>query len=101
MVGRSIAARYPGAGLGGPWTVVGVMDTGNSSIDSEIFCDLNQLASDDNREDVLSSVLLRASDPVAKAALIRNLFAAMNTMYAAVVGGSIPSLATSSTFFTE
>jgi hypothetical protein len=68
------------------------MDTGNSSIDSEIFCDLNQLASDDTREDVLSSVLLRASDPVAKAALIR---------YAAVVGGSIPSLATSSTFFTE
>jgi len=80
VVGRSIATRYPGAGLGGqfhfgrgPWTVVGVMDTGNSSIDSEIFCDLNQLASDDNREDVLSSVLLRASDPVAKAALIRSL----------------------------
>ena len=80
VVGRSIAARYPEAGLGGQfhfgrgrWTVVGVMDAGNSSIDSEIFCDLNQLASDDTREDVLSSVLLRASDPVAKAALIRNL----------------------------
>lgn len=80
VVGRSIAARYPEAGLGGQfqfgrgaWTVVGVMDASNSSIDSEILCDVNQLASADAREDVLSSVLLRASDPVAKAALIRNL----------------------------
>jgi len=80
VVGRSIATRYPETRLGGQfhfgrgaWTVVGVMDAGNSSISSEIFCDLNQLASDDAREDMLSSVLLRASDPVAKAALIRNL----------------------------
>jgi putative ABC transport system permease protein len=80
VVGRSIAARYPEAGLGGQiqfgrgaWTVVGVMDAGNSSMSSEIFCDLNQLAADDAREDVLSSVLLRAADPAAKEALIRNL----------------------------
>lgn len=80
VVGRSIAARYPEAALDrrlpfsrGAWTVVGVMDAGDSSINSEIFCDLNQLASDDNREDVLSSVLLHADDPVAKATLIRNL----------------------------
>ena len=80
VVGDSIAARYPEAGLGGHlpfgrgvWTVVGIMDAGNSSIGSEIFCDLNQLASDEAREDVLSSVLLRASDPVAKMALIRDL----------------------------
>jgi len=80
VVGGSIAARYPEARLGGQlqfgrgtWIVVGVMDAGNSSINSEIFCDLNQLASDDAREDVLSSVLLRASDPLAKAALIKNL----------------------------
>jgi putative ABC transport system permease protein len=80
VAGRSIAARYPEASLGGQfnfgrgaWTVVGIMDAGNSSIDSEIFCDLNQLASDDAREDVLSSVLLRATDPVAQAALVRNL----------------------------
>jgi putative ABC transport system permease protein len=80
VVGRSIAARYPEAHLGGQfhfgrgaWTVVGVMDAGNSSTDSEIFCDLNQLAADDAREDVLSSVLLRATDPAAKSALIRDL----------------------------
>jgi len=80
VAGKSIAGRYPEASLGGQlnfgrgaWTVVGIMDAGNSSIDSEIFCDLNQLASDEAREDVLSSVLLRASDPIAKAALIRNL----------------------------
>lgn len=80
VVGRSIAARYPEAALDGQlhfgrgaWTVVGVMDAGNSSISSEIFCDLNQLASDDSRQDVLSSVLLQADDPVAKTTLIRNL----------------------------
>lgn len=80
VVGGSIAARYPEAGLGGQlqfgrgaWTVVGVMNAGNSSINSEIFCDLDQLAAEDAREDVLSSVLLRASDPVAKASLIRDL----------------------------
>jgi len=49
------------------------MDAGNSSITSELLCDLNQLASDDAREDNLSSVLLQASDPVAKAVLIRSL----------------------------
>ena len=80
VVGRSIAVRYPEARLGGQfyfgrgtWTVVGVMDAGNSSVNSEIFCDLNQLASDDEREDVLSSALLRASDIAAKPALIRSL----------------------------
>lgn len=80
VVGDSIAARYPEAGLGGylqfgrgVWTVVGIMDAAHSSVGSEIFCDLNQLASDEAREDVLSSVLLRASDPVAKTALIQDL----------------------------
>ena len=80
VVGQSVAKRYPMVGLGGKirfgrgnWQVVGIMRWGHSAINSEIFCDLNQLAADDNRADVLSSVLLRAIDPVAKAALIRNL----------------------------
>jgi len=80
VAGSAIAARYPEARLGGHvefghgvWTVVGVMNAGNSSINSEIFCDLNQLASEDAREDMLSSVLLRAGDPMAMAALIRDL----------------------------
>jgi len=79
-VGHSIAMRYPEVGVGGKlhlghgdWEVVGIMRAGDSSINSEIYCDLNQLAADETRPEVLSSVLLRASDPVAKAALIRDL----------------------------
>jgi putative ABC transport system permease protein len=80
VVGRSIAARYPEVGLGGKvhlgradWDVVGIMRAGESSINSEIYCDLNQVAADENRAEVLSSTLLQASDPIAKAALIQNL----------------------------
>lgn len=80
VVGYSIATRYPNVGLGGKvhmgrgdWQVVGIMRAGESSINSEIFCDLNQVAADENRSEILSSALLQASDPVAKAALIRDL----------------------------
>jgi putative ABC transport system permease protein len=73
VVGHALAARYPQLALGrqfrfgrGDWEVVGVMRAGESSINSEIFCDLNQLTADENREEVLSSVLLRATDPVVK-----------------------------------
>ncbi len=52
VVGKSIARRYPGAHLGnklrfgrGDWEVVGVMDGGQSSVNSEIFGDLNQTSS--------------------------------------------------------
>ena len=80
VVGRSIAARYPQVGLGGSvhfgrgdWQVVGVMSAGQSATNSEIFCDLNQLAADWNREELLSSVLIRSADPLAKSALIHDL----------------------------
>jgi len=80
VVGGSIAARFPEVGVGGKvrlgrgdWEVVGVMRAGESSINSEIYCDLNQVAGDETRSDVLSSTLLQASDPVGKAALIRDL----------------------------
>jgi putative ABC transport system permease protein len=80
VVGRSIAARYPRAGIGGSvrfgrgdWQIVGVMAAGDSAINSEIFSDLNQLAADGNREELLSSVLVRATDPIVKTALIHDL----------------------------
>ena len=80
VVGDSIATRFPEVGLSGKvrlgrgdWEVVGVMRAGESSINSEIYCDLNQVAGDETRSDVLSSTLLQASDPVGKAALIRDL----------------------------
>jgi putative ABC transport system permease protein len=80
VVGQSVATRFPEVGLGGKvrlgrgdWEVVGVMRAGESSINSEIYCDLNQVAGDETRPDVLSSALLQASDPVAKASLIQDL----------------------------
>ncbi|MDQ2949350.1 MAG: ABC transporter permease [Acidobacteriota bacterium] len=80
VVGKSIAKRYPDAQLGkklrfgrGLWEVVGVMDGGQSAVNSEIFGDLNQISSDFNRLDGLSSVLLRATDASTLPALINSL----------------------------
>jgi putative ABC transport system permease protein len=80
VVGKSVAKRYPGAQLGkklrfgrGDWEVVGVMDGGQSSVNSEILGDLNQVSSDFNRADGLSSVLLRATDEATVPALINSL----------------------------
>ncbi|HEU0120215.1 MAG TPA: ABC transporter permease [Bryobacteraceae bacterium] len=80
VVGRGIADRYPMARVGqklnfgrGDWDVVGVMDAGQSAANSEIFCDLNQLAADQNRATQLSSILLRATDEVAMQALINDI----------------------------
>jgi putative ABC transport system permease protein len=80
VVGKSVAKRYPGARLGqklkfgrGEWEVVGVMDGGQSAVNSEIFGDLNQISSDFNRVDALSSILLRATDEATVPALINTL----------------------------
>jgi putative ABC transport system permease protein len=80
VVGKSVAKRYLGARLGqklrfgrGEWEVVGVMDGGQSAVNSEIFGDLNQISSDFNRADGLSSVLLRATDEATVPALINTL----------------------------
>jgi putative ABC transport system permease protein len=75
-VGKAIAKRYPNAQLGkqlkfgkGLWTVVGVMDGGESAVNSEIFGDGNQVATDYNRADTYSSALLQATDEVTAIAL--------------------------------
>jgi hypothetical protein len=44
--------------------VVGVMDGGRSNASSEIYVELNQVSSDHNRTQYLSSALLRAVDPI-------------------------------------
>ena len=135
VVGQSIALRYVNAALGdtlrfgrGDWKIVGVLDAGKTAFDNEIWGELNQIASDFNLNETLSSVLVRATDPIALEALknsmaddqrlyldakseveyysqltssadpvkflgvfvaiimaIGSSFAAMNTMYAAVV----------------
>ena len=80
VVGQSISKRFPDAAPGkklhigtGDWQVVGIMDAGGSATNSEIFADLNLLAADYNRLDVPSSILLRATDEVAAAALVKSV----------------------------
>jgi len=80
VVGKSIAARFPGARLGqkvafgrGQWEVVGIMDAGKSAANSEIFADLNLAGADYGRTEGFSSVLMRATDPVTVAALVNGL----------------------------
>jgi putative ABC transport system permease protein len=80
VVGESVARRYPQAQLGkqirfgkGEWTVVGVMDAGQSAFNSEIWGDLNQITADFNRQDTASSVLVQAKDAVSVPALVNSL----------------------------
>jgi putative ABC transport system permease protein len=80
VVGKAVALRYPSARIGsrirfgkGDWQIVGVMDGGESALNSEIWGDLNQISADYNRQDSASSVLLRAADPVALEALKHSL----------------------------
>jgi putative ABC transport system permease protein len=80
VVGKSVAKRYPRAQLGhhlrfgrGDWQIVGVMDGGQSAVNSEIWGDLNQISSDYNRQNGLSSVLVRAADIATVPALINNI----------------------------
>jgi len=80
VVGKPIAAKYPEAALGkkirfgrGDWDVVGIMDAGRGEQGSEIWGDLNQVSSDLQRLEVLSSALLQATDPVTANALINDV----------------------------
>jgi len=76
VVSESIHKRFAHADVGdelefgkGLWKVVGVFDAGGSAYDSEIWGDVNQMASDFDRQGAFGSAYLRATDPVAAAAL--------------------------------
>jgi len=134
VVSDSIRRRFSHANIGdtmefgkGSWKVVGVFDAGGSAYESEVWGDVNQMASDFDRQGGYSSAYLHATDPIAAEALknrvsddqrlklegvietdyyakqtssgapikiigtvvafimaIGSIFAAMNTMYAAV-----------------
>jgi ABC-type antimicrobial peptide transport system permease subunit len=80
VVGKGVAKRYPSVKIGGKldlgrgtWEIVGIMDGGRSAANSEVFCDISQLAADQARESALSSVLIRATDAVAAQALSNDL----------------------------
>jgi ABC-type antimicrobial peptide transport system permease subunit len=82
VVGKAVASRFPSAGLGGKvrfgrgdWDIVGVMDAGAGSQNSEIWGDWNQVASDLQRLDTMSSTLLAARDEVTAKALINDITA--------------------------
>jgi putative ABC transport system permease protein len=75
VVSKSVHKRFGQTNIGdsvwigkGPWKIVGVFDSGGSAHESEVWADINQLASDFDRA-TLSSVLIRANDGVAAAAL--------------------------------
>jgi putative ABC transport system permease protein len=76
VVSKSIRDRFSHANIGdtmafgkGPWKVVGVFDAGGSAYESEIWGDVNQMASDFDRQGNYASAYLRATDPIAADAL--------------------------------
>src|SRR5438309_2777625 len=80
VVSSSIHKRFSGADLGdelqfgkGPWKVVGIFDAGGTAYESEIWGDVNQMASDFDRQGGFSSAYLRATDPIAADALTKRV----------------------------
>src|ERR1700727_1660653 len=76
VVSKSIRSRFSHANIGdtmefgkGSWKVVGVFDAGGSAYESEVWGDVNQMASDFDRQGGYSSAYLRATDPIAADAL--------------------------------
>jgi putative ABC transport system permease protein len=76
VVSKSIRDRFSHANIGdamefgkGSWKVVGVFDAGGSAYESEVWGDVNQMASDFDRQGAYSSAYLRATDPIAADAL--------------------------------
>ncbi len=76
VVSKSIRDRFAHANIGdtmqfgkGDWKVVGVFDAGGSAYESEVWGDVNQMASDFDRQGGFSSAYLRATDPISADAL--------------------------------
>ncbi len=80
VVGHSVSQRFPDAQMGktirfarGEWAIVGVMDCGRCAHDSEIWGDVNQISSDYQRVEVLSSAMVQATDAVTAQALMNDI----------------------------
>jgi len=68
VVGRGVLGRYAGAALGselrfgrGTWKVVGILDSGGSSFESEVWVDVRELANDAKRPWPYSGFRVRAA----------------------------------------
>jgi putative ABC transport system permease protein len=80
VVGRGVAMRYAGAELGrelkfgrGTWKVVGVLESGGSSFESEVWVDARDLAADAKRPIPYSGIRLTVADGADRDALIRRI----------------------------
>lgn len=80
VVSKSIRDRFSHANIGdtmefgkGSWKVVGVFDSGGSASESEIWGDVNQMASDFDRQGGFASAYLRATDPISAEALTKRV----------------------------
>jgi putative ABC transport system permease protein len=80
VVSKSVQQRFTHANLGdtmefgkGAWTVVGVFDAGGSAYESEVWGDVNQMASDFDRQGGYASAYLRAADPISAQALVNRV----------------------------
>ena len=80
VVGKGVMGRYEGAQLGdelqfghGRWKVVGVLESGGSSFESEVWVDVRELANDAKRTLPFSGIRVTAASPEAMAALERRI----------------------------
>lgn len=80
VVGRGVLGRYAGAQLGsdlefgrGRWRVVGILEAGGTSFESEVWVDVRELAADARRPFPYSGIRLRAVGADALAALERRI----------------------------
>jgi ABC-type lipoprotein release transport system permease subunit len=80
VVGKGVASRYAGVALGtemrfgrGRWKVVGVLESGGSSFESEVWVDARDLANDAKRTLPYSGLRLRVADRADRDALIRRI----------------------------
>jgi putative ABC transport system permease protein len=80
VVGKGVMGRYRGAALGNElefghrrWTVVGILDGGGSSFESEVWVDVRELGNDAKRTFPYSGIRLRAADGYDMGALKRRI----------------------------
>jgi putative ABC transport system permease protein len=80
IVGRGVAGRYVGAQLGenlefgrSTWKVVGVFESAGSSLESETWVDVRELANDAKRPVPYSGLRIRVADGADRDALVRRI----------------------------
>jgi ABC-type lipoprotein release transport system permease subunit len=80
VLGRGVALRYAGTALGGEmrfgrrsWKVVGILESGGSSFESEVWVDARDLAADAKRPIPYSGMRLRVAPGADRDALVRRI----------------------------